>query len=170
MTGKRVQCLGLFLATFAAFLLALGQPGGVLGDTGKTDLSAVEKFMTTKDGSEALAKAGISVEKLQAMLAELSPEQRASLEKTLASIGPKVRLGAKMEAAGYSKAEANERLALLSDAEIAKLAADPEGMTSGGFIAVLAVLIMVAAIWYFVVIEDPGTPPPAPQPEPPPAK
>ena len=83
----------------------------------------------------------------------------------------KARLAARMRAVGYTEAEANERIRLLTDEEIAELADDPDAMASGtGVTTVVLIcsLVFVAALvaWYFVAAE----PVEPPAPEAPPAK
>jgi len=142
MTGKHLQCAGLFLAAFAAFWLALGQP--------RLALAASEKPAP-------------SAEQVRAMLERLSPEQREALEN-------KACLAAKMLAVGYSAKEIKGRLALLTPEEMVRLARNPEATTGGkfaGFLLAVAAVIIVALLitGYFVAVEEP--PPP---PEPPPAR
>ena len=176
MTGKHLQCAGLFLATVAAFSLALGQPRVVLAATEDIDPSAIEQLADTRAGKAALGRAGVSAEKLKLMLARLSPGQRQKLEAFAEKLTPRARLGAKMIAEGYTRAEADERLALLTGAEIAKLADDPDAMAAGKgvwFIAALVGALMALIVsLYFMALEEPvlEEPEPEPKPGPPPAK
>jgi len=177
MTGKHLlQCAGLFLATVAAFSLALGQPRVVLAATGDIAPSAVEQLADTTAGKAALRRAGVSAEKFKLMLATLAPGQRQKLEALAEKLTARARLSARMIAQGYTQAEADQRLALLTDAEIARLADDQDAMASGRgvwFIAALvgAVMALVVSL-YFMALEEPlpEEPEPAPQPTPPPAK
>ena len=169
MTHRYLECTGLFLGTLAAFFLALGQPHVVLAATGERDLCRVEKLAETAEGKAALAKAGISARDFKAALARLSPEQRQRLEKMARNITPRTRLAAKMSAEGYSPAEVNERLVLLADDEVAKLADNPDAATAGAGVGTIAfvlilVVVVVAITWHFVVMEGPTEEeaPPAP--------
>jgi|GEM_PF-6967727 len=175
MTGKYWQSLGLFLMASAAFSVALGHPRVALATTESVEPSGVEKALGTEQGRAALARAGLSAEQARTMLAALSPEQRSALDDMAASITPKAQLGARMMAAGYTKAEVDERLALLSDDEIATLAGDTEATTAGtgaGFVIAVLVVILVAVLvaWYFVAIEEPAIDYSEPAPAPPPAE
>lgn len=175
MTGKYWQRLGLFLMAFAAFSIALGHPHVVLAATDSVEPSGVEKVLGTEQGRATLAEAGLSAEQAKTMLAALSPQQRSALDDMAESITCKAQLGARMMAAGYTKAEVDERLALLSEDEIARLAGDPEATTAGtgaGFVIAVLVVILVAVLvaWYFVAIEEPAIPYAEPAPVPPPAE
>ena len=175
MHGKYLHCWGLFLAAFAAFSLALGQPQVLLAATEKVNLSDVERMIDTKEGRAALAKTGISAEKFKAMLARLSPEQREKLGNMVKNSTPEARLTARMMAAGYTKPEVDQRLAVLTADEIATLADDPAAMTAGTgvctvILVTLLVLVAVGVSWYFVAIEEPIEPAPAPEAEAPPAE
>lgn len=168
MAKKYLQCLGLFLASAAACALAVGYPHTALAVTGQPGgPSDVEKVLDTEAGKTALANAGLSAEQFKTMLASLSPEQQAKLEQMVRDITPKARLAAGMRAAGYTDNEVRERLALLSDEEIAKLADSPDAVTAGTGVTtvvliILLVFIAVVVAWYFVAIEDPeGSGPPA---------
>lgn len=171
MAKKYLQCLGLFLASAAACALAIGYPHTALAVTGQSDLSDVEKVLDTEAGKTALANAGLSAEQFKTMLASLSPEQQANLKQMVRDITPRARLAAGMRAAGYTDNEVRERLALLSDEEIAKLADSPDAVTAGtGVTTVVLIIIIVFVVitvaWYFVAIEDPEGhgPPAAPAP------
>lgn len=167
MAKKYLQCLGLFLASAAACALAVGYPHTALAVTGQPGPSDVEKVLDTEAGKTALAEAGLSAERFKTMLASLSPEQQAKLEQMVRDITPKARLAAGMRAAGYTDNEVRERLALLSDEEIAKLADSPDAVTAGtgvGTVVLIIIIVFVAVVvaWYFVAIEDPeGSGPPA---------
>lgn len=172
MAKKYLQGLGLFLATFAAFALAVGYPSSALAAAGKTDLSQIEKLVGTEAGKAALARAGVTAEQFKTMLAKLTPEQRAKVEKMAGDATPRARLAAGMLAAGYTQKEINERLALLTNDEMAKLADSPDAVTAGtgvGTVILVVLLVFVAVLtaWYFVAIEDPDV---QPEPEPAPAK
>jgi len=158
MWHKHLHCGALFLAALAAFSLATGYAPVVQA---ASDLSAAEQVIDTPEGKAALENAGVSSDKARAMLSTLTPEQRERLNEMVKDITPKARLTAGMLAAGYTMDEAQARLAVLTDAEIAKLASDPEGMTSGGYVAtvgviLIALLVFMLVSWYFVAIEDPG--------------
>ena len=167
MAKKYLQCLGLFLASVAACALAAGYPHTALAATGQPGLADVEKMLDTEAGKTALAKAGLSAEQFKTMLASLSPEQQAKLEQMVRGITPRARLAAGMRAAGYTDNEVRERLALLSDEEIAKLADSPDAVTAGAGVTtvvliILIVFVVIAVAWYFIAIEDPEGPgPPA---------
>ncbi len=172
MAKKYLQGLGLFLATFAAFALAVGYPNSALAAAGETDLSQIETLIGTEAGKIALARAGVTAEQFKTMLAKLTPEQRAKVEKMAGDATPKARLAAGMLAAGYTQKEIDERLALLTNDEMAKLADSPDAVTAGtgvgtAILIVLLVLVAVLTAWYFVAVEDPGV---EPEPEPAPAK
>ena len=171
MTGKRWQALGLFLAAMAAFSLACGGPRVALA---ANEPSVVEQALSTPQGKAALAKSGVSPEKLNAMLASLSPEQRQKLEKMAAGMTPKAVLTARLLSQGYTQGEVSERLAVLSNDEMVQLAGSPEATEGGGFVAAIAVglaLVLVAVLvaFYFCAIENPQVGPPPPM-EPPPLK
>lgn len=170
MAKKYLQGLGLFLTTFAAFALAVGHPNNALATAGRADLAQIETLIGTEAGKAALAQAGVTAEQFKAMLAKLTPEQRAKVEKMAADAAPKARLAAGMLAAGYTQKEINERLALLTNDEVAKLADSPDAVTAGtgvgtAILVVLLVFVAVITAWYFVAIEDPESPPePVPAP------
>ncbi|MFH1732312.1 MAG: PA2779 family protein [Planctomycetota bacterium] len=166
MVKKYLQCLGLFLASAAACALAIGYPHAALAVTGQPGLSDAEKMLDTEAGKTALAKAGLSAEQFKTMLASLSPEQHAKLEQMVRDITPGARLAAGMRAAGYTDSEVRERLALLSDEEIAKLADSPDAVAAGTSVTtvvliILLVFVAIVVAWYFVAVEDPGAPPAA---------
>lgn len=169
MTKKVLQSAGLFLATFAAFALAVGHPHTALAAAGKTDLSRVEKLIDTEAGETALARAGVSADEFKTMLAKLTPEQRTKVETMARNASPRARLTAGMLAAGYTKEEINKRLDLLTNEEMAKLADSPDAVTAGTSVGtavavVLIVFIAVLVAWYFVAVEDPEAADPAPAP------
>ena len=164
MTGKHVQRFGLFLATFAVLALALGQPQTALaGDVGASD---IERLMSTEEGRAALDSAGLSPDRFKAMFAALSPRQQEALVNLARDAAPKARLRARLLAEGYTEAEVNDRLALLTDDEIARLAADPGATEAGSGVGtvlfvICLVLVAVLVAWYFVAAE------PVAEPEPP---
>ena len=170
MAKNHLQGLGLFLATFAAFALAVGYPNTAFAAAGKTDLSQIEKLIGTEAGKVALARAGVTAEQFKTMLAKLTPEQRARVENMAGDATPKARLAAGMLAAGYTQKEINERLALFTNDEMAKLADSPDAVAAGTgvgtvILVVLLVFVAVCTAWYFVAIEDPDVEPgPAPAP------
>ena len=171
MARKYLQGLGLFLATFAAFALAAGYPNTALAAAGKTDLSRVETLIRTDSGKAALTKAGVTAEQFNTMLGKLTPEQRGRIEKMAAAATPKARLAAGMLAAGYTQKEIDERLSLLRNDEMAKLADSPDAVTAGTGVGtvvliVVIVLVIVLTAWYFVAVEDPTEPDPEPEPAP----
>lgn len=170
MAKKFLRGLGLFLAMFAAFALAVGHPNTALAAAGTTAPSRIEKLIGTEAGKAALARAGVTAEQFKTMLAKLTPEQRANVEKIAADATPRARLAAGMLAAGYTQKEINERLALLTNDEMAKLADSPDALTAGAgvgtvILVVLLVFVAVLTAWYFVAVEDPeAAPEPAPAP------
>ncbi len=177
MTGKKLHSVGLFLASIASFSVGLGQPRTVFAAGAEVDIARMQKLIETKEGKAVLARAGISAAQFALLLRKLSSEQRRTLESALARITPEARLTARLVAAGYTKAEAEERIALLTYDEVARLADNPEATTGGGAIAsaLAALLVLLAALlvsWYFVAIEDPELDVPSPRtsPAPPPAE
>lgn len=168
MRRRSVYGLGLFLGSVAAFALGFGHPHVVQAAPGPRERSSVEQVMATDAGKAALARAGVSEARFREMLSKLSPEQKQELEKLAAEQTPKVRLTARLLAAGYTAAEAKERIALLTDEEIARLAESPDATTGGGVvIAVLvAAVVLVAGLvfgWFkwFEPSPTPSEPPPA---------
>jgi len=157
--------LGLFLAALAAFSIALGQPHVALA-ANESDLSAVDKLIKTPDGKAALARVGLSEAKFNELLGRLSPDQKKELASLIDKSTPKSRLTAKMIAAGYTAAEAKERLALLSDDEIAKLADDPDAMTAGTQAIAVAIAIVITLLILWVYFATEPAPEPAPSPAP----
>jgi len=165
MTGKRISGLGLFLATVAAFALGAGLPAAYAG-SGTTDRSSVDKAVDSAEGKAALAKAGISLARVKAALAKLTPEQKAELERTARRAAARATLRAKLVADGYTADEINERLALLADDEIARLAEDPAATEAGAgvgtvvFVLSLALIAVLVTV-YFLTEEPPpiDTPP-----------
>lgn len=177
MTGKHLHTTGLFLASIAAFSIGLGQPRTVFAAGAEPDLARIQKLVETKEGKAVLARAGVSAAQFKLMLGKLSTEQRQTLESALARLTPEARLCARLIAAGYTKAEAEERIAILTQDELARLADNPEATTGGGAVAgaVAALLVFLAVLlvsWYFVAIEDPDVDRPSPRasPAPPPAE
>lgn len=177
MIGKHLHTVGLFLASMAAFSVGLGQPRTVFAADAETDIARIQKFIETREGRTVLARAGVSPAQFKLMLGKLTTEQRQSLWSALARITPEARLAARLVAAGYTKAEAEERIALLTQDEVARLADNPEATTGGGAVpsVVAALLVLLAALlvsWYFVAIEDPELERPSPKasPAPPPAE
>lgn len=162
MIGKKLNVVGLFLASFAAFALGLGQPHAAAA--GAVDLSRIENLMDTQEGRAALARAGVSAEGFTRMLAGLSPEQRRTIAEMAGAASPEARLGARMTAEGYTQAEISERLALLSNDEIARLADDPEATSSGTgvstVILVLCLALVVVLVGYYFMFFEPEPPPP----------
>jgi len=167
MTGKFVQCGGLFLAMTAALALGFGTPRAMAADA-QDGKASIEQALSTPEGQAALARAGLSADQLKAELAKLTPEQRAELEKQMAEPTAKARLGARMMAAGYSRTEAAERLAMLTDDEAAKLADNPEATTGGTnpilFGLAIAVVALLVALFFVTepAPEEPEAPAPAP--------
>jgi len=159
MTGRKAYNLGLFLAAFAAFALGVGHPH-IAQAAEEVGPAAFESLMNTPEGKAALTRAGLSDAKLKTMLAALSSEQQKALAEAAAGLLPRARLTAQLKAEGYNDTEIGDRLAVLTDQEIAELARDPEAMTSGtgvGTIVFLLALVLVAVLvaWYFVAIEEP---------------
>lgn len=175
MTGRFLQSGGLFLAALAAFSLAVGHPQAVLAAEGDPDLAAIHKFAETPEGKEVLARAGLSPEHFRTMVGRLSAGQRRQLEGLICQAAPEARLRARLVDVGYTPAEADERIALLTEGEIARFADDPEATTAGTGVATVGVIILVAlaalvAAWYFVAIEEPVPEEPEGAPESVPAK
>jgi hypothetical protein len=165
--------LALFLATAAAFSIGLGHPRAALAADDTADLATIEKLIDTPAGKTALERAGVSADDFKAMLGRLSPEQKKAIAEKIGRMQPKARLAAQMVRAGYTPRQAAERIAVLTDDEIATLTGDPDAMASGGavgtiFVIVLMVLAAILVSWYFVAIEPEPVPPGAD--EPPPAK
>lgn len=170
MTGRMCQSAGLFLAAVAAFALGFGAHHVARAD----NPSDIDKMIETEAGQAALQKAGLSAGQFKAVLSKLTPAQRATIEEMARDLTPRARLTARMVAAGYTVDEARERIALLTDGEIAKLADDPNAVSSGSgvgaaivIICLIFAVILVAA--YFIVAEEPP-PEEDEKPAPPPAK
>ena len=172
MTGKNWQCVGLFMAAIAAFSLACGNPQVVFAATPD---SPVEQALNTAQGRAALARAGISPDQFKTMLQSLSPEQRARLDEMASDMTPRAILAARMTAQGYTKPEVDERLAVLTQDEVASLAGNPEatvgGAGVGSAIFILALVIVAClVVFYFAFWEPaPSSPPPPAPAEPAPA-
>jgi hypothetical protein len=167
MIGTFLKDGGLFLAAFAAFTLAAGHPH-VACAAGDPHPQSVEELLQTEEGKAAIERAGYSPEAFKALLDKLSPEQRRALDEKVRNASPRTRLAARLVAAGYTRAEAEERLARLTDEEIVRLANDPDATTAGAgtgaavAIAVLVLAVVLVAV-YFLFIEEPtAEPPPAP--------
>jgi uncharacterized small protein (DUF1192 family) len=156
MVGMRWQSLGLFLASLAAFGLGLG-----VHRTARAEQAGnMVKVMDTEAGRAALARAGVTAEQFKAMLDRMTPEQRAHIEAKALSLTPEARLTARMVAAGYSVAEAKERVAVLSGDEIVRLADDPNAVSSGagagaGIAIVVLVFLVILVVIYYAFMEEP---------------
>ncbi len=142
MTTSRTFNLGLLLATMAALALGMGYPTAAMADQASSP----------------------DADKLAEAVEQLAPEQRLALVQSVTAVSPEARLAVRMVNRGYSIDEVQDRLALLTDCEIEKLAGDPEALEAGagvGIVVFLLSLVLVAALvaWYFIV-EDPGTPDP----------
>jgi hypothetical protein len=158
--GSKTFNLGLFLAACAATLLAMGSPQAAAANP----TARAEELVRTPEGQAALARYGLTPERFSEMLERLTPAQRARVERLLRQADPRSRLETRLIASGYTPAEARERLAALSDDEIAALADHPDAMTAGtsdgvivGFAALL--LVIVFLVIYFLFIEDDLAPP-----------
>jgi hypothetical protein len=156
MTGRRYQSLGLFLAAIAAFGMGFGAHH-VAQAANPTD---AEKMIGTDAGRAALQKAGLSAEQFKAMLSKLTPGQRATVEEMARDLTPKARLTARMVGAGYTLEEAKDRIAVLTGDEIAKLADEPNAVSSGAGVGAAIVIItlifaVVLIMIYYVFVEEP---------------
>ena len=146
MRGKRLSSIGLFLAAVAAFALGIGHSNVALAD--------------------ATAKADGAVSKAKAEFAKMTPEQQREFVAKLLRESPRARLAVQMAREGYTPAEVKERLALLTDDEVAKLAGDPEAMNAGAGVStaifILSVLVIgLLIVVYFAAVEPVPEPPPA---------
>ena len=162
MATKNLRCLGLFLASFAAFALAVGYPNTARADEPASDSEQIVRLFETAEGQAALKQAGLSAEQVATMLSALSPGQRAALEEMIRDITPRAILRARLLDAGYTDDEIQERLALLTEAEITEFAGSPDATTGGtgvGTVILVVLLVFVAVLvaWYFVAVENPET-------------
>ena len=157
MRVRTWQNVGLFLAMCAAFSLAFGyQHAAVAGG----NASLVEQTMSSEQGKAALEKAGVTPEQFATMYKSLTPEQKSQLESMVRDATPRAILSARMMEQGYTQAEAAQRLALLSNEEVARLAGNPDSTASGGAVEGLVfvlclVLVAILVAWYFVAVESP---------------
>jgi hypothetical protein len=153
--GTKTFNLGLFLAVCAATLLGMGSPQAAAANP----TAGTERIAGTPEGKAALARYGITPERFSEMLKKLSPEQRATVDRMMRQSDPRTILETRLVASGYTPTEARDRISVLSDKEIATLAAHPDAMTAGtsdGIVLGFAVLVLVIifVVVYFLFIED----------------
>lgn len=84
--------------------------------------------------------------------AEQAQSQRSSSDRTLVlDTLARADAAGQLQAMGVDPSQARDRVAAMSDAEVARLAGDirsaPAGADGG---AALAIIVVAAAVWYFV--------------------
>ncbi len=155
MLGRRMELMALFMAAAAATVLGLGGPQTVLAANTDYQAMQLETLLQTEHGKAAMARLGLSLDDVQEMTRKLSPEQLRRLERLARDAHPKARLTAQMIASGYSLEEAKERISVLSDDEVTKLANDPAFMhpgsgTRGIAIVVILLLALLGLLWWWL--------------------
>ena len=115
MSNGSFFSIGLFLGVMAALALGFGMP-------------------------QAAAASQANVE---AAVEQLTAEQQAALVEAAMETSPHVRLAVMMANQGYGEAEILERLAMLSDEEVAKLADEPVAMEAGAKLPIAATVALI---------------------------
>ena len=123
MENRRSYNVGLFFGVMAALALGFGMPQAT---------------------AAAQADVEMSVE-------QLTPEQQAALVEAAMEASPHVRLAVEMANQGYEEAEILERLAMLTDEEVAKLADEPVAMEAGAVHGAIVLAIIVVAVLILVI-------------------
>ncbi len=127
MENRRSYNVGLFFGVMAALALGFGMPQATVAAQADVE-TAVE---------------------------QLTPEQQAALVEAAMEVSPHVRLAVEMANQGYEEAEILERLAMLTDEEVAKLADDPVAMEAGAvWGAILVTSLVVAVLVLVIAISD----------------
>lgn len=91
---------------------------------------------------------------------------------TVGGFVERAEVAAQLQAYGISPQEARERVAALTDAEVADLAGRVDALPAGGIVGLLPILVIVFLLWRFTVSDQAkaeaakSAPKPAPKPAP----
>lgn len=91
----------------------------------------------------------------QAQAGMISTDQAAS-RATVGGFVERAEVAAQLQAYGISPQEARERVAALSDAEVADLAGRVESLPAGGIAGLLWIIVIVVLVWHLTK-EEPKT-------------
>ena len=89
----------------------------------------------------------------------------------VAGFAARSEVASQLQTLGLSQQAAGERIAALSDAEVASLAGRIEALPAGGIAGILPVLVVVLLVYYLIIApsataKDAGKAKPAPKPAP----
>ena len=77
---------------------------------------------------------------------------QATARSTIANLIDRDDVAAQLQLFGISPQAARERVAALTDAEVADLAGRIEAQPAGGFQSLLLVIVCLALLWYLVIV------------------
>jgi hypothetical protein len=89
---------------------------------------------------------------------------QAAARATVGGFVDRADVASRLQGYGISPQEARERVAALTDAEVADLASRVDALPAGGIAGLLPIIVVVLLVWHFTT--EPAQAKPAPKPAP----